>query len=134
MYAYSEIKKVTVKESLLHGNGLFSILDISEGQIITKIVGETINADECVKREDEGNVYIFWKDDDTYIDVSGTKELKFLNHSCDYNCEVDEDDSGELVLVATRDIKSGEELTIDYGYDEIYEACSCNECINKLED
>lgn len=124
----------SVKESQLHGKGLFSNLDFTPGQVITHIFGETINADECVKRELEGNVYIFWKDDDTYIDVCNTDGLKYINHSCNYNCEVDEDENGNLILKAIKNIKSGDELTIDYGYDEIYENCSCEGCLNKSND
>ncbi|MFZ2322938.1 MAG: SET domain-containing protein [Ignavibacteriaceae bacterium] len=126
-------KILTVKDSPVHGKGLFSITNFSEGQIITKINGEIIDADECVRREDEGNVYIFWKEDDVYIDVSNFSIIKYINHSCDYNCDVDEDEDGSLILIAARDIKDGEELTIDYGYEEIYENCSCSSCENKNE-
>jgi uncharacterized protein len=127
------INNLTVKDSSVHGMGLFSTIDHKEGQIITIISGEIINADECVKREDEGNVYIFYKDDDEYIDASNHSQLRYLNHSCNYNCDIDEDDNGNLILFAATDIDSGEELTIDYGYDEIYDYCSCSECENKSE-
>jgi hypothetical protein len=127
------INNLTVKDSSVHGMGLFSTIDHKEGQIITIINGEIINADECVKREDEGNVYIFYKDEDEYIDASNHSQLRYLNHSCNYNCDIDEDDNGNLILFAATDIDSGEELTIDYGYDEIYDYCSCSECENKFE-
>lgn len=122
---------LTVKNSLLHGKGLFSTKIVPSGDTITKIEGEMISADECVKREQEGNVYIFWKEDDLYVDVENHSIIKFINHSCEYNCDVDEDENGNLILIAARDIREGEELTIDYGYDEIYENCSCNLCANK---
>ena len=127
------IKNLTVKDSSVHGMGLFSTIDHKEGQIITIISGELINADECVKREDEGNVYIFYKDDDEYIDASNHSQLRYLNHSCNYNCDIDEDENGNLILFAASNIQSGEELTIDYGYDEIYYYCSCADCGNKSE-
>ena len=127
------INNLTVKDSSVHGMGLFSTIDHKEGQIITIISGEIINANECVKREDEGNVYIFYKDDDEYIDASNHSQLRYLNHSCNYNCDIDEDDNGNLILFAATNIDSGEELTIDYGYDEIYDYCSCSECENKSE-
>lgn len=124
---------LSVKESNLHGKGIFANVKFNSGQTITSIVGDLIDADECVKREEDGNVYIFWKSDDEYIDVSKHSVLKFINHSCDYNCDVDEDENGNLILIAARDIKKDEELTIDYGYDEIYEYCSCKDCRNKTE-
>ena len=127
------INNLAVKDSSVHGMGLFSNVNHKEGQIITRISGELINADECVKREDEGNVYIFYKDEDEYIDASAHSQLRFLNHSCNYNCDIDEDENGNLILFAAADIQSGEELTIDYGYDEIYDYCSCFDCDNRSE-
>jgi SET domain-containing protein len=127
------INNMAVKDSSVHGRGLFSNVNHKEGQIITIISGELINADECVKREDEGNVYIFYKDEDEYIDASAHSHLRFLNHSCNYNCDIDEDENGNLILFAAADIQSGEELTIDYGYDEIYDYCSCSDCDNRSE-
>ena len=127
------IDNLTVKDSSLHGMGLFSNVDHKEGQLITIINGELINGDECVRREDEGNVYIFYKDEDEYIDAANHSQLRYLNHSCNYNCDIDEDENGNLILFASQSIKSGEELTIDYGYDDIYDYCSCNNCENKTE-
>lgn len=127
------IDNLTVKDSPVHGMGLFSNIDHEEGQVITIISGEHINADECVKREDEGNVYIFYKDEDEYIDASNHSQLRYLNHSCNYNCDIDEDENGNLILFAATAIQSGEELTIDYGYEEIYQFCSCSDCDNKSE-
>jgi len=125
------IDNLIVKDSSVHGMGLFTTTEHKEGQIISIIKGELINADECVRREDEGNVYIFYKDENEYIDASNHSQLRYLNHSCNYNCDIDEDENGNLILFAAEYIPSGEELTIDYGYDEIYEYCSCNNCENK---
>jgi len=127
------IDNLAVKDSSVHGMGLFSTIEHKEGQTITIIRGELIDADECVRREDEGNVYIFYKEEDEYIDASNHSQLRYLNHSCNYNCDIDEDENGNLILFAVADIQSGEELTIDYGYDEIYEYCSCVDCENKSE-
>ncbi|MCK7524707.1 MAG: SET domain-containing protein-lysine N-methyltransferase [Ignavibacteriales bacterium] len=94
------IENLIVKDSSVHGMGLFTTTEHKEGQIITIIRGELINADECVKREDEGNVYIFYKDEDEYIDASNHSQLRYLNHSCNYNCDIDEDENGNLILFA----------------------------------
>jgi uncharacterized protein len=123
-----------VKDSTLHGKGLFSKIDYKEEEIIAIIQGEHINADECIRREnEEDNVYIFYKDEDEFVDAANQTQLKYLNHSCDYNCDIDEDENGNLVLYAVTYISSGEELTIDYGYEEIYKYCSCSNCENKSE-
>ena len=125
-------EKIEVRESMVHGRGIFSKINFRAGQTITIIYGEMIDGNECERREDEEeNVYIFYKNEDEYIDVSEHKELKYLNHSCNYNCDIDEDENGNLILFADSDITSGQELTIDYGYEEIYDYCSCRDCENK---
>lgn len=127
-------EKIIVKDSNVHGKGIFTQVPISRDQRILLIEGEVINAAECIRREnEENNVYIFWKDDNTYIDTTSTEKIKYINHSCNANCYIDDDENGSLILVASRDIQPNEELTIDYGYDEIYEKCSCSSCDNKLE-
>ena len=123
-----------VKRSAVHGEGLFAKLNIKSGQKVSLIHGELINSDECIRREDEGNVYIFYKNDDEYIDASNHSQLRYLNHSCNYNCDIDDDEKGNLILFAISNIKAGDELTIDYGYEEIYQYCSCSVCENKSED
>lgn len=129
---YNNLEKyILVKNSVIHGSGLFTTADIQSGTPIMKISGEIISGNECERREEEeSNVYIFWNGDDCFIDTSSSEKIKYINHNCGYNCEVSEIDD-QLVLVASRNILSGEELTIDYGYDEIYEGCSCFDCFNK---
>ncbi|MGA7722704.1 MAG: SET domain-containing protein [Ignavibacteriaceae bacterium] len=118
---------IIVKPSDIHGKGIFSTIDIPAGSEIMVIGGEIISEDECIRREEVGNVYIFWNEDN-YLDASKTKKIKYINHKCDFNCEVLETENKGLKLAAFRDIAAGEELTIDYGYDEIYEACRCSLC------
>ncbi len=123
---------IIVKESPIHGYGIFTSGLIPEGSKIMLIEGEVISGDECERREnEEENVYIFWNGD-TYIDTVHTEKIKFINHMCDCNCEVEDNDETSLWLVAARDIEAGEELTIDYGYDEIYENCHCAFCEEKV--
>jgi len=124
---YSQL--VEVRDSSIHGNGIFTSGNIPSGKKIMIICGEVISEQECIRREDEeNNVYIFWNGDN-YIDANNMDIIKYINHKCDCNCEVDENDESSLVLVSARDIELGEELTIDYGYDEIYESCKCEYCI-----
>ncbi|NUN08087.1 MAG: SET domain-containing protein [Ignavibacteriaceae bacterium] len=128
-----EESNVIVAPSGIHGDGIFTAVDIPEGAKVMVISGEVIDSDECERREnEENNVYIFWNGDN-YIDVSMTGKIKYINHNCDANCHVEDRNESSLWLVASRDIKSGEELTIDYGYDEIYESCSCGGCEDESE-
>ena len=118
---------IEVKPSKIHGSGLFTNKFIPVGEEIMIICGEVIDEHECILREGNNNVYIFWNGD-TYIDTSNTDKIKYINHKCDFNCEVMDRDENSLTLIAYKDINAGEELTIDYGYEEIYEACGCSLC------
>lgn len=119
---------VNVAYSSIHGFGLFAAEEINSGETIMLIDGEVISEEECIRREnDDNNVYIFWNGDN-YIDTIKSEKIKFINHDCEPNCEVWDNDEKSLLLIASRDISVGEELTIDYGYDEIYEYCSCTAC------
>jgi hypothetical protein len=116
------------RDSSIHGMGVFTNVAIPQDEVIMKISGEVIDEDECCRREDEeNNVYIFYNGDN-YIDVANTPVIRYINHDCNYNCYVEEGDETHLLLCAARDIEAGEELTIDYGYEEIYELCSCDAC------
>jgi len=84
--------------------------------------------------DEEDNIYIFWNGDDCYIDTSMTKKIRYINHDCDFNCDVVENGRGGLMLIAYHTIEAGEELTIDYGYDDIYENCECKSCLVEEED
>ncbi len=126
-------KFLYVTESGIHGAGLFSSVRISKDQEVLVIKGESISGDECERREEYGNVYIFWNGD-TYIDTAMTDKIKFINHNCKYNCDVIDRDEESLFLIAARDIEPDEELTIDYGYEEIYELCCCEICADYLAE
>ncbi|MFO7446827.1 MAG: SET domain-containing protein [Ignavibacteriaceae bacterium] len=120
-------KFVEARASEIHGKGLFTNIDIPAGAKIMIIAGEVISGDECERREEQGNVYIFWNGDN-YIDVANTDKIKYINHNCESNCEVEDRDEFTLTLTAGKNITAGEELTIDYGYEEIYETCNCSAC------
>ena len=116
-----------VNNSKIHGRGLYATADIEEETQIIQYVGEKITKKESTKRAleweeqaretGEGLVYIFELDDTYDIDGRlGENPARYMNHSCDGNCEAINYD-GEIWIVARKDIKKGEELVYDYGYD-----------------
>ena len=121
-------KSVIVKSSVIEGNGIFASKKIPAGELVMVIKGDVISGKECERREEEeDNVYIFWNGR-YYIDTANTDKIKYINHNCEPNCEVMDRDKESLNLVSIRDLKAGEEITMDYGYDEIYEICNCSIC------
>ncbi len=120
-------KLCEVRVSDIHGRGLYATKDIEEGTDIIQYVGEKITKKESTRRALEweekaretgdGLVYIFELDDKYDIDGRlGDNPARYMNHSCDGNCEA-VNCEGEIWITAIKDIKKGDELVYDYGYD-----------------
>ncbi len=90
----------TVKESRIHGKGLFAEINIKEGTVIAFLEG---------KRTEQDGPHVLWIDDEIGFEV--VNECRYVNHSPDPNAAYYDD----LTLVALRDIQPGEEITHHYG-------------------
>lgn len=108
-----------VMNSAIHGTGVFAKRKIKRGTLIIEYVGERISEEEANERYDDESMthhhtFLFAVEEDVVIDagVDGN-DARFINHSCDPNCEafIDED---RIFIEAIRDIAVGEELTYDY--------------------
>ena len=109
----------TLTNSRIQGKGLFAARRIRKGTRIIEYTGERIDEDEASRRYDDDamdrhHTFLFGVDEDTVIDAAvGGNDARFINHSCDPNCEaVMEDD--RIFIFALRKIDPGEELTYDY--------------------
>ena len=106
-----------IGSSGIHGRGGFARCAIPMATTVVEYVGERIDKAESARRCEDGNPYIFTINDDWDLDgdVPGNP-ARFLNHSCDPNCEAQQEED-RIWIVALRDIAPGEELTFNYGYD-----------------
>jgi uncharacterized protein len=121
--------KTEVRESKIHGRGLFAIADIAKDEIVAVKGGHIV--DEKILRKKItpvlGPVEIQIGDDLFIAPVTKEeRELSMLysNHSCDPNLGV----RGEITFVAMRDICAGEELTHDWAMtddDDYSIECNC---------
>jgi len=105
------------KKSVIHGLGCFAVQFIPKGQRIVEYSGPRLNLEQTLKALEKGNEYIF--DIDSHYSVDGSvmsNAGRYLNHSCDPNCESDII-SGKVWIDAMRDIHKGEEVTINYNYE-----------------
>jgi uncharacterized protein len=110
--------RIKMRDSKIHGRGVFATRAIPKGTRLVEYKGERIT----------------WKQaDDRYPDVPGAPSHTFLfsvgkvvidankkgtvarwiNHSCNPNCEAVEEDK-RIFIEAIRDIKAGEELGYEY--------------------
>lgn len=114
-----------VKESPIHGRGVFARGDIAPGTRIIEYTGERIDSDESARRQEAGggpinHTFFFSLEDGRLIDGgSGGNDARWINHACEPNCEAYEED-GKVYIHALHPIKAGDEL--NYNYALIYEA------------
>jgi len=113
-------KRIQVRRSGVHGKGVFALQDLAEGETLIEYVGEVISWDEAQDRHphdpnDPNHTFYFHVNEDRVIDaLHGGNSSRWINHSCDPNCEADEDND-RIFIKAIRNIKAGEELNYDYG-------------------
>jgi uncharacterized protein len=130
---------VEVRNSPVHGRGVFAVAPISKGTRIIEYLGDRVShktADDRYEDHDESDnhTFLFIVDKHTVIDAGvGGNDARFINHQCSGNCE-SVIENRRVFIDAARDIAAGEELGYDYeigrekddppNVDEIY-ACRC---------
>lgn len=114
------VRKIVVRQSGVHGKGVFAATRIAAGARVIEYKGERISWKEALRRHphnpDEPNhTFYFALDGGGVIDgkVDGNS-ARWINHSCAPNCEAEEID-GHVYIHALRDIEQDEELFYDYG-------------------
>jgi len=118
--ANSAGKRIQVRRSGVHGKGVFALQDLAEGETLIEYVGEIISWDEAQDRhphdpKDPNHTFYFHVNEDRVIDaLHGGNSSRWINHSCNPNCEADEENE-RIFIKALRNIKAGEELSYDYG-------------------
>jgi SET domain-containing protein len=112
--------RLQVRQSGVHGKGVFALVPIKKGELILEYTGEVITWTEALRRHPHDpsqpdHTFYFHLSDELVIDGKvGGNASKWINHSCAPNVEAD-DESGQVYLLATRGIRAGEELFFDYG-------------------
>ena len=97
---------IAVRESSIHGRGLFAAQPIPEGTVLGHYEGPHV-FDES---DDGPHVLWVWIDVERMVGIDGRNELRYVNHSTDPNVQFVGPE-----LTALRDIEPGEELTHHYG-------------------
>eukprot|EP00535_Pseudo-nitzschia_heimii_P010672 CAMPEP_0197179794 /NCGR_PEP_ID=MMETSP1423-20130617/4630_1 /TAXON_ID=476441 /ORGANISM="Pseudo-nitzschia heimii, Strain UNC1101" /LENGTH=1007 /DNA_ID=CAMNT_0042629759 /DNA_START=132 /DNA_END=3155 /DNA_ORIENTATION=+ len=130
---------VRFDRSNIHGWGVFTDIDIRQGEMIIEYRGELIGNTMAEKREKEyeaakiGSDYMFRIDEYTVCDASKHGNVaRFINASCSPNCYpkiIFLDGTKRVVVYAKRDIRAGEELCYDYKFDLEYDPAKRIPCI-----
>ena len=97
------LDRIEVRESRIHGKGIFARKRLREGQKIGRFVGDTTM---------RNGIYVLWLlgEDGSEIGIRGRNVLRFLNHGKPANAEFLHDE-----LYILRNVQPGSEVLIDYG-------------------
>lgn len=120
------VDALIIRSSSIHAAGCYTTRKIKKGAVIVEYDGPRFTKEAADERyQDRIVTYLFSCGEDAVIDGFGT--AMFINHSCDPNCET-EDEEGRIFIRAIRDIAAGEELTYEYHLcdsDEDEAPCYC---------
>jgi uncharacterized protein len=128
-----------LRTSSIQGTGAFATRRIKKGTRIIEYVGQRITWRTADKRYDDDKMgrhhtFLFTVDDKIVIDAAvNGNDARFLNHSCDGNCEAITERK-RIFIDAKKTIPVGAELLYDYQYersddhtdeDEKFYECRC---------
>ena len=109
-----------VRNSPIHGRGVFARRTIGKGARIVEYRGQRISVEEAERRPDSDpanpyHTFLFELHDGRVIDAAVRgNAARWINHSCAPNCVPVEDDDSRVYIEAKRTIRAGEELSYDY--------------------
>jgi len=106
--------RIEVRQSAVHGRGVYATQFIPKGTRIIEYTGERTSCAAAPNDENDPHTFNFGLDNGQVINPEiGGNEARWINHSCDPNCEAAEEDD-RIFIDAIRDIRAGEELFYDY--------------------
>ncbi|MDC1148830.1 SET domain-containing protein-lysine N-methyltransferase [Pelagibacteraceae bacterium] len=113
------MQKYFRKKSGINNLGLFAKGDINKGEKVIEYKGRKFTHKQVEENDRFDNskaIYLFTLNERYVLDGdTKTNTAKYINHSCDPNCEVDII-KGKIWIIAIKDIKKGDELSYDYGF------------------
>jgi len=105
---------LAIKPSVIHGKGCFSESDFRRGHKIAEYAGEKISSSEARRRANRRRLRICEMNSRWSLDGSkGGNGTHYINHSCAPNAYM-KILYDHILFIALRDIRPGEEITIDY--------------------
>ncbi len=106
---------LSIRKSPINGKGCFATIHFRRGKKIAEYTGERITDLEARKRARNRRILRICDIDGRWsLDGSrGGNGTHYINHSCEPNVYL-KTVYGHMLFFALRDIKPGEEITIDY--------------------
>jgi len=106
--------RIEVRESAVHGRGVYATHFIRKGTRIIEYTGQRVSWEGAPDDENNPHTFNFGLENGEVInpEVDGNN-ARWINHCCDPNCEAIEEDN-RIFIYAMCDIEPGEELFYDY--------------------
>jgi len=117
-----------------NGNGIFALEPIQKGERMAVFGGSVYAGDLFAALPDRERSLSLQVEDDLFLVPDKIGEGDYVNHSCDPNAGL----SGQIALVALREIRPGEEVRFDYAmsdtmpYDEFDCRCGAANCRGRV--
>lgn len=111
-----------IRASRIQGLGAFATRHIPANTTLIEYAGQRLKPGDADARYPEidgerHHTFLFAIDDDVVIDAAvDGNDARFINHSCDPNCDAVIED-GRIWIETIRDVAPGEELAYDYEYE-----------------
>jgi len=121
-----------IRSSAIHAAGCYTTTPIRKGTRVAEYTGPRLSKEEAdALYQDSTITYLFGLGDGSIV-IDGQGPARYINHSCDPNCESSEV-RGRIWIKAIKSISAGEELTYDYclydgGEDEALCNCGATKC------
>lgn len=118
--------KLIIRGSRIHRYGVYAGEKIPANRKVIEYTGERVNRIEAKRRGDGDFTYLFAVDKYWTVDGAvGGSGAEIINHSCEPNL-ISRVMKGHILYMSLREIKPGEELTIDYNFDVGIERVDCS--------
>jgi SET domain-containing protein len=106
---------IKVRRSRVHGRGVFATKRIRKNARIIEYTGKRVTWESVPEDSDNPHTFLFGLNGGVMVidPRIGGNDARWINHSCDPNCEAIEED-GRVFIYALRNIRPGEELSYDY--------------------
>ena len=105
--------QIEVRESGVHGRGVYTMQFIRKRTRVIEYAGERVSWEHAPDYPNDPHTFNFGLENGDVInpEISGN-DARWINHSCDPNCEAVEEDD-RIFIHAIRNIEAGEELFYD---------------------
>ena len=117
--------RMEIRESKIHRRGVYALERIPARRKVIEYTGERISRRETKRRGQGSLTYLFTLDDYWTIDGAvGGSGAEIINHSCEPNL-YSRITKGHILYLSRREIRPGEELTVDYRFSDKIEEVRC---------